>query len=1774
MATLLNTGSTYCQANLELRIKRKADWVIGTPVETYSTNNAITRNATCGQNNVTDEPDYFLHYETGEVGEYEIELKNLDTGFVVTDSFKIENDSPFVIERIGATRINPFKSKYTMHVKVTAKEDWKGYIEEKVPAVFAIDAPNDQIPEFEVRDHEGEKIIRWNAELDEGESIELQYTYDAPKVSPQFYLLGPMKVFDPNFIQNALGLKDAPVFEEVREWQIASDAVGLRAVSANTAVAASGNVSVPMPTGTTFNDVMIMAIMGRDNVVVTLPTGWTKYIEQNNGTTLRTTMAWKRATSTEAGPYTVTHAAGNSIVAAIATFSGATITGDPILASSTRANTAAATTTATSTTNSVANSMAVFTSHVQDDVTHTDASWKCATDPLTLTEAFDYNTALGNDAALAMATAVRSGVAATGLCTVPLSLSILNSGTITLLKAHTITVSGTMYTNEGSSQMTTAGKTIKVVIGGTGTVYSTTTSAGSGYWYISEIDAPSLNGTVGVWTDGDANLRAYTLTKASSTTNNITGVDLYQNRIILKAEATSSVIAIADMAYDADNDTDIQFTANSNVLTVNAGQELHVWQNMIFTPGGTITLKGNAAAAPDGDFHLDDGATFNQGGAMSIAGNWTADASTTAVSNDYGVTFTATTTGKTITLPSTGNNSFDTLTFNGVGGAWTFASNASTTDDFIITNGTVTAPSALYIGGNYTNNGTFSHGNGTVYFIGGTKTMSGTLTGSSAFNNIVIGTGGGQGGDPSLWYNNNWESRKKITIDGTKIATTTDNFPVLIDITDTSLSGRAQADGDDILFTDDNGTTKLPHEIELYTSTSGRLVAWVKVSIASSTNKAIYMYYGNSATSSEQLATSVWDASYKMVHHFEETTNCSASSTDSTINAKHASCLGNVLATSTGKIGGAKAFSTSTATYDYYLNSNGAASVATGSISVSGWMKYAYATTSGARTIFSLSDLNSNNDVTLNYNNTTGRITFAVWTTAGNKSMSSNESSFNAGQWYHIVGTYESSVNSKIYIDGQLSTTSAALVGRGVTAAVTLHYGKFWNGTSAFGGVLDELRTYKGTLSAGWVATEYNNQNSPSTFYSVGSEQTRLWYGAGWAYRKPITLQGTKIATTTSNFPVLIDFTDIGLSTTTQADADDIVFTSGDGFTKLPHEVELYASSTGHVVAWVKNSIASSTSEVIYMYYGNGATSSEQLATSVWDSNYKGVWHLNGGTGSSTDSTSNVHHLTNQNVVSTSSGQIGLGSYFNENAVPEPQLFRQLPNGLSSISDYSISFWQNRLIGGGNDGVFAGNNPSNVDLEFDVRYPSGSTLRMYTNDNIFAPSFTTLYSDWEYVTFTRTGSTIRGYLNGVLDGTTGTDAGVIDSSSCLNIGAGITGTSCIGTTYMWKGSLDEVRLSLTARSQGWITTEYNNQNSTSTFTTIGSTEGYSAATSYTMNSTNASTTSITINTASQLIGPSAILSIAGNFINNGYFTAPATTTFNGAAQQTLSGGMTGANQFTGLIFINSSGSNPDTSPSIILSDSLTATTFAITTPSVKVRFGAGKTYTFTNINWNGQAAGTRVQFRSSATTTPWNLAVSGSQTVKNTNPVDSDASGGSPIDATDSSNLDGTRNTNWTFDSGTISCASNISTTTLGTLSLVGVSTATPHATTTNSCTAVSGCTISVSSAGNGSLAGLYKSAGAYLLPSATTTLSAGTEGYGIQAATSTAGTGASLSIHTTFYKSGNAVGGLTYANTTLASTTTTYLDKELVVTHKAAISAISPVGSYEDTVTYSCLAN
>lgn len=162
-----------------------------------------------------------------------------------------------------------------------------------------------------------------------------------------------------------------------------------------------------------------------------------------------------------------------------------------------------------------------------------------------------------------------------------------------------------------------------------------------------------------------------------------------------------------------------------------------------------------------------------------------------------------------------------------------------------------------------------------------------------------------------------------------------------------------------------------------------------------------------------------------------------------------------------------------------------------------------------------------------------------------------------------------------------------------------------------------------------------------------------------------------------------------------------------------------------------------------------------------------------------------------------------------------------------------------------------------------------------------------------------------------------------------------------------------------------------------------------------------------------------------------------------------------------------------------------------------------------------------------------------------------------------------------------VTCNFSTTTTSFGNIDPAAVYTSSPNVTITVSCNPGAGCTVTIRDQGDGTNGGLYKSTSpTYLIPSPasgypnTATLSAGTDGYGIQAATTGSGSGGTLSLNSIYNQTGNTVGRLATTSQVLASSSQPVANREVIVTHRSAVSGLAPAGSYTDTITYQCTSN
>jgi RHS repeat-associated protein len=357
----------------------------------------------------------------------------------------------------------------------------------------------------------------------------------------------------------------------------------------------------------------------------------------------------------------------------------------------------------------------------------------------------------------------------------------------------------------------------------------------------------------------------------------------------------------------------------------------------------------------------------------------------------------------------------------------------------------------------------------------------------------------------------------------------------------------------------------------------------------------------------------------------------------------------------------------------------------------------------------------------------------------------------------------------------------------------------------------------------------------------------------GYAYRRAVTIDHTKVPNTDqTNFPVLISGTYSYLATTANggnvqnANGHDVIFTSdANCATKLNHEVETYVAASGAVNYWVKvPSLSHTTDTTIYLCYGNPSVTTDQSnKTAVWDNNYKGIWHLsNGTTLNAVDATSNASNGTISGAVATG-GRTDGGASLNGTSDHVQVKAGKVD---TSTTTGTVSAWV-KVSALDANGVVLGYGGADLALwGVYIREVSGSYYFAIASRKTNAGAYNTVKGStvlasgtWYYVTYSSNGSTWKIRVNGAtaesLSNVLGTNTGdwigdiaaaALDKSDLGGIYAG----GAYSNVNFWHGILDEVRLSNVERSDDWVATEYNNQNSPATFYLI------SPATSLTLSS--------------------------------------------------------------------------------------------------------------------------------------------------------------------------------------------------------------------------------------------------------------------------------------------------------------------------------------------------
>jgi hypothetical protein len=338
----------------------------------------------------------------------------------------------------------------------------------------------------------------------------------------------------------------------------------------------------------------------------------------------------------------------------------------------------------------------------------------------------------------------------------------------------------------------------------------------------------------------------------------------------------------------------------------------------------------------------------------------------------------------------------------------------------------------------------------------------------------------------------------------------------------------------------------------------------------------------------------------------------------------------------------------------------------------------------------------------------------------------------------------------------------------------------------------------------------------------------------GYTRRKAITIDHTYVDSDLTDFPLLVKIaSDAAIGANIDTLGLNIRFTAADGTTLLKYERQSFSVAAGNAagVFWVKvPTVNGASNTTIYIYYKGGSALDGQDGTNVWDSNFKGVWHLeqdpSGSSPQIIDSTSHGNQGTTTGLTSGDlvNAQVGKGLDLANTDSETNEVTWTIPSGISTTTGYTVeivfkpygnAYFSPYLLD------FPGNGFTN--LRLGTTDPGGGVTGVNFTSQFNSATSTAANNVLHGYAFTQTGVNIALWKNGVLE----------DSDSFG--GTGNMGTSMIlgrnsGNSHYAKGVVDELRISDVVRSADWLKFTYRNMFEADNEISFGSEESSGGAT--------------------------------------------------------------------------------------------------------------------------------------------------------------------------------------------------------------------------------------------------------------------------------------------------------------------------------------------------------
>jgi hypothetical protein len=664
-----------------------------------------------------------------------------------------------------------------------------------------------------------------------------------------------------------------------------------------------------------------------------------------------------------------------------------------------------------------------------------------------------------------------------------------------------ITITGVIrQANESSAYDCSAVTAITVYasVNGGGNATADCTDADGNYSITTLTDPGGANIPVAVFISSGEGIKGTTVTLSAAAATNITNLDIYVDRLVVTQESatalTNSHLATADNADDG-----IRYSVASGDLTVESGIELHVKSSKTFAPGDNVnTPKLHVVGTYTGGSEI-----------LTLSGSGTGTSRPLYIN---GGTFTPT--SNTVNFTGTSETDLESgFSYYNLGAGTTadssnvsFNLGGSTTVTHVLTVGATSGTGAhtLVAGSNtltlsgtdspmvVNTQGSFSSGTGTVSFENTTSATVPGLTYNNLQFNPASGTPNYTLGDIGDWYNTSWLYRVKVTILASQVDADLTDYPVYVNLADLPSGFHShvnQTDGRDIRVTKADGVTELPREVVFYNSSTdtGEVHFKYTGTLSGTVDSDVYIYYGNSgasdyASSDTYGKNNVWTNSYKAVWHLNE---ASGSHYDSTSNAVTGTVTGSPQG-GTGKIGKSDNITASSMHVDVsktnYWNFAGGDTV-----TIEAWTNFS-ADTSGTYGNI----LGSASMPAFQFKKASAGNYRLAWVNGGTEYQSSTTSSYSVGTgtWYLVSMQKNGTSGINFYRNGSQIGTTVSNTGETGTNGTNVEIGNDGS-TEWINGLVDEVRVSTTNRASTWLSTEYNNQNSSSTFYSVDNETSK-----------------------------------------------------------------------------------------------------------------------------------------------------------------------------------------------------------------------------------------------------------------------------------------------------------------------------------------------------------------------------------------------------------------------------------------------------------------------------------------------------------------------------------------------------------------------------------------------------------------------------------------------------------------------------------------------------------